>query len=220
MPRIGVYPLEENDLLWFLLEYVPAISNTDLLHHIIMDPLFDIREAFKEKTANPYVLREKHRRWCEQIDDRVGLMPMPTWQDIISDEYWNDCDVCSYLYETDADWYILGDDNGIVHNVLDEIYDEITLGASAEVVIRKVLLSPSNTHCSDLMLASRHLDRLYVIRSKKVEGCADVLTSHDGYHAFSDIGDALKDGHHDTYVMPDELIKDFSEWVVASGVQP
>lgn len=214
MPRVGVYPLWENDLMWFLLEHFPAVSNRELLHDIILNPLHEIREEYKAEKTNPYILRERHRKWIKTVDKYTWL-DTPDWEEAISDEYWESdaCPICEALFQQEAEWHLIGDSSDLVHELVDEVSMSFGLRESATGVIQKLVDHVGCEAITELFLAAPSLDRLYVVKSSRIEGCADVLTSKNGAHAFENIGDALLDGIHPTYVFPEETVKDFSEWV-------
>ncbi|HSG28391.1 MAG TPA: hypothetical protein VLA34_07910 [Candidatus Krumholzibacterium sp.] len=216
MPRVGVYPLWENDLLWFFLEHYPAVSNRELLHDVIMNPLYEIRQQFKENKGHPYILREKHRKWCNQIEARVGDVPMPTWNEMMDDQYWeDDCPLCSMLFEEHAEWYLFGDDHEIVYSIINSIYDSITLEGTAQEVVNQILAAPGSENITELFVAAHDDDRLYVIRSNRTSACAEIIELQGDVRGA--VADALQDGPHETYVLPEDTLTELSKWVTANG---
>lgn len=215
MTRIGVYPLWEDDLLWFIQEHFCVVSNLELLHDLIMNPLLAIRREHREGKANPYVLRERHRKWVKTVNDRVGLPNIPSWEDVVSEghpfgDY--DCDVCDYLFSLEPDWFLCGDSADLVYTVADrEPLRSLTMLDSAQDVVRKMVEAVGCEGITDLMLAAPQLDRLYVVKSNRVELCGDVHP-HSGYHAFENIADALEEGDYPTYVFSRALAEDFMTW--------
>jgi len=214
MPRVGIYPLWENDLMWFFQEHYPAVSNRELLHDVLLDPIIKIRDGIWNKEGHPYILRERHRKWCNQVGERIYLT-LPTWEQTISQEFWehDDCPLCVELFQDMAEWCLFGDDADAVYRVLEQLYDSLTMEGTARAVVGAILASPEGDSISELYVADSEDGHLYVIRSPRVEPCGDFPQAHPGLN----VADALIDGPHETYVLPEKTLEELSKWITANA---
>ena len=214
MPRVGIYPLWEDDLMWFFQENYPAVSNRELLHDVLIDPIIQIRDKVWNKEGHPYILRERHRKWCNQVAERIYLT-LPTWEQTISENYWKneDCLLCQELFQDQCEWCLFGDDAEVVYQVLDQLYDSLTVEGTAQAVVDAILAHPAGQKLTELYVGDMEDGLLYVIKSPRIELCGAMA----GAHPTLEVADALVDGPHDTYVLPEKTLEEMSKWITANA---
>jgi hypothetical protein len=211
-PRIGVY--EYDSILYeTLLDSYFCITNRDLLFALIAQPFHDIKTTIAEGTAGEYVLRERHRRWVENIEENIGVwVPLPTWELLAETSEWiEDSGMADAFYCDAPEWVIFGDDCEIAYDLLDKLPYAVWMDDDLEQVVLKMLeLKPD---IKDLIVSTRDLFTIYVIRSEKVEphGINVEHLAHTGFHAFWDLGNAVEEGDYPTYVFEDEFVGDYAK---------
>ncbi len=204
MPRIGVYSFDY-DLLSALLESEWGVCNRMLLHHLICQPIWAMRQDYIEGKGNPYIIRERFRKWCDQLEkDLGGWVPLPSWEDLVEDEW--ECGLDDFLYSDASEWILFGDNVDIAIDMVEELYDHIVMGDDADDVVNLILARDPGI--KELMLYAKDLDAIYVIRSDNVENCSiDLDDIGNGLHAFSDLGNGEREGVYPTYVLPDDIVE-------------
>lgn len=211
-PRTGVYPYDE-DLACVLSEQFYCISNRDLLHTLIHEPLGKLRDDFHSGKGNEFVLRERFRRWIEVVEEHIGIWaPMPTWELLRDDENWcEEIGMMDAMFCDEAEWIIFGDDIDIAWDTLDKLTYSIWMDDDLERVVKLMLqLKPD---IEELIVTTREMDAVYVVRSGKVEGCSIEVTDTmlSGLHMLPDLANCMEPGKHPTYVLPDDVVLAFAE---------
>lgn len=215
-PRIGVYPYD-SDLHYVLMESYCAVTNRMLLHELVTAPLYDIRATFQEGGANPYILREKYRKWVEYLEDNLtfGTDYIPDFDDLVTDNGKDCCFhgiescLCDCLFSDQEEWVLFGDDVELAFNLIDRLHEPLLVSDDVHAVIEKIL--EAHPDMKELILLSFDLDAIYVIRSPRTENCPDVGLAPRGFHAFDNLGDATETGDHPTYVLPADVVAAYLE---------
>ena len=215
LPRIGVYEYDV-DLHMVLMDCYFTLSNRALLHHLITEPLFAIRDLAKKPKSNPYILRERLRKWTEYINDQMGFwLPLPTWEELLDSEdsedgcFGPDCCLCECIYGDGAEWELFGDDVDLAYDLIDRLHTPLLMSDDVVTVITKML--ESNPEMTDLVVVSYDLNAIYVLRSPKVEPCSGEPPTLTGFHAFDDLADGQAAGEVPAYVLDDQVVEAYIE---------
>lgn len=215
LPRIGVYEYDI-DLVYVLMEHYHSVSNRHLLHHLITEPFYDIRTKLREGTSNPYILREKHRKWSEYLREHMGeWIDLPSWADIEGADdtgccfHGIDCCLCDHLFADGPEWVLYGDDVDLAYDLLDKLHTPLLVDDNVQTVVEKLL--ETNPEMKDLIVVSDSVEAIYVIRSSQVENCGEVPEPRTGFHAFANLASGEVKGDVPTYVLNDETIEAFIE---------
>ena len=210
-PRIGVYQ-HDSCLYDVLCESYHGISNRELLCALVSQPFFEIRKDIAEGNAGDYVLRERHRRWVENVEEHVGLwIPLPDFELIAETGEWcEESGMCDAFFCDSPEWVLFGDDIDVAFDVIDKLPYTVWMDDNLEAVVASVLAL--NPNAKDLIVSTRDLFAIYVLRSTKVEnhGINVEDLAQSGFHAFSDLAHALEPGDYPTYVLDDETV---TAWV-------
>jgi diphthamide synthase (EF-2-diphthine--ammonia ligase) len=211
-PRIGVYQ-HDSVLYETLLDAYFYVSNRDLLCALISQPFHNIRVAVAEGTAGEYVLRERHRRWVENVEEHIGVwVPLPSWELLAETSEWIEESGMSDAFFCDMpEWMIFGDDCEIAFDVLDKLPYTVWMDDNLEQVVQSMLQIKPDIR--DLIVLTRDLFTVYVIRSEKIEGHGINVEelAHTGFHAFYDLGNAIEAGEYPTYVLDDKTVEIYAE---------
>lgn len=219
LPRIGVYEYDA-DLHEALMEGFHAVSNRQLLYHLITQPLYDIRKQFSDGVGNPYILRERHRKWCEYLREHMGeWLDLPSWGELVEGEDtgccfhgMDDC-LCDLLFSDGEEWVLFGDDVDLAYDLIDRLHIPLLLTDDVEDVIDKIL--ETNPDVSDLIVLAHNTGTIYVIRSTKVEHCGAYAPGDT--LAFNHIASGEAVGDLPTYVLDDETVEAYADLVRATA---
>lgn len=211
-PSIGMYPFEMS-LRWALEEHYDLVSNRDLIFQLISAPLESLRERFLAGKDNPYLLREKHRRWVEDVREDVGSwISLPSWEDVTSARpgpcsqcYSGTC-WCDELHCDMPEWFVYGTDVDIVY----ELASRGVLSMSDDVTSLLRMALQARPEMTDLLVAFPDVDELYVIRSENVEGCAPEECAV-ALRGLGDVSDGLQYGSSPTYVLDNVVVRQWIE---------
>jgi hypothetical protein len=210
-PRIGVYEYDSH-LFESLFACFYCISNRDLLFSLTAEPFQIIRDGVLSGSAGEYVLREKHRRWTENIEEHIGIwVPLPTFELLCETEEWADeCGMADAFYCDMAEWMFFGDDVDIAYGLIEKLPYTVWMNDDIEEVVKQLLaLRPD---IKDLIVVSRDLFAIYVIRSEKIENHGIEVTdlASTGFHAFSDLANAVEKGDYPSYVFDDKVAEAYA----------
>jgi hypothetical protein len=214
LPRIGVYEYDV-DLHSALLECYCRVSNRMLLHHLVTEPLYELRDQAQKPSSNPYILREKLRKWTEYINETVGMwLPLPSWNELVTSDNRDGCFLCDEclcecLYNDGCEWEMFGDDVDLAYDLIDRLHTPLLMSDDVHTVVEKVL--EANPEMKDLVVVSLELSAIYVVRSTKVEPCSGEVPSMTGFHAFEDLAFGQANGPVPAYVLDEDVIEAFME---------
>jgi len=193
LAHTGVYPFDF-DMYYTLQEKYYTVTNRDLIYYSLSGPLEEIKSDLRDGKVHPFVLMERHRAWYEKAIEEFPTAYLPEWDEVkdeASDYYYDS--LYEMLYSDLAEWAIFGDDVDIEHKVL-TLMPRSELACGDAIALCDSILGrfPS---ISDLILVSLDDDFMYVLRSPQVAMCSD--------------DDATEDGSTPTYVLPQDVVKDY-----------
>lgn len=204
MPAHGVYPY--SGALWeTLTENFYMITDRCLLAELLLYDLNKIKFDL-DKGMNPFICRERYRRWQASIRDSVGAVDTPDWDTAIGLDDWPYCMLDQFVDGSYGDdWELIYSENvdpfaGISQLNLNNL--------DVDRFIDSVL--SSNPEPKFLAIAYPSLGAVYVIESPSVERrgyCG--WKNHQGVHPLEDIADGEEPGPFDTYVLDERT---YDEW--------
>jgi len=210
-PRVGVY-----DTDWLLLETIHesfyGISNRDILIRVIAEPFYDIRRDLEAGGHCRFVLMERHRCWVEAVEERVGAYaPLPSWEELEHNEDWEEASgMCDAFFCDEPEWTIFGDDLEIAYDLADQIPYSAWFDDDLSTILALIL--QHHPDIEDLIVVTREMHCIYVVRSSKVEkhGTDVDDLAYNGWHAVDHLANATQPGDHLTYVLDDELVETYA----------
>lgn len=212
-PRIGVYEYDV-DLHSVLLELYCYVSNRMLMHHLVTEPIYSLQKQAENPDSNPYILRERLRKWKEYLHDQVGVwLPLPSWDELIANEFSEQCVLCGEWMDcsctSGSEWEIYGDDVDIAFDIVQRLHTPLLMSDDMSAVVDKML--ETNPEMRDLIIVASDLNAIYVVRSPQVESCSECVPPMTGFHAFEYLADGQSKGETPTYVLENDVIEAFAE---------
>ena len=202
MPAVGVYPYSST--LWeILVETCYVLTNRNVLGELLAEPLCQIQSDYKGG-LNRFICRERYRLWVETVRQHVGAIDLPDWDTIADSDEWPFEIMEAVDSDGEYEWEVFFDDGAAVN----EAISGMSLDEDVDGFIER--LQKLSTPDAFILVCCPHFGCFYVIQSKYVEPRGPCgWRSNQGFHVFDDIADGEDYGPIETYVLPEEMHK---EW--------
>ena len=212
-PLIGVYPLWEHDLFYFLGEFYPHVGNTQLLKELVVNCLHSL--VPKEGT-NLYIAKERYRAFGKRIEDAMSV-GLPPWEEFMEDgnPRWEPImeELEGLLFSREPDWLLFGDDPDILYSILDSSLGQLDISQGAGDVVTEVLTATGAENIEEVYLAVPSDNRLYVFKSPQTGPRRTLCVDQSWDAPKLPLGDASgPEGDYLTWVLPTPVINEIVEW--------